>query len=47
MLDIAQGKTDVALELAEIAKRTGFHIINNVGSVETLPLKPADRGFGK
>ena len=46
-LIVRQGETAVDIVLDGTAKRSGFHIINNVGSMEYSPLRPRDRGFGE
>ena len=43
----AAGTTTTALSLGDAGVKTGFHILNNVGSMEFGPLKPGDRGFGE
>lgn len=39
--------TRLDFRFPETSKKEAFHIINNAGSVERAPLKPADRGFGE
>jgi GT2 family glycosyltransferase/glycosyltransferase involved in cell wall biosynthesis len=46
-LAISERATSHSFSLSESNKRAGFHLLNNVGSMELQPFKPSDRGFGE